>query len=106
MKMQIAVHLWATGRGTVSSLSFLIIRDVASLFRSDYFDTCFIKTYKSFLGHCQFVEPILFQHMEFLRTSIIDLCSVDVQKASSKVLVCIQKLSKIMQQGLRTKKKV
>ncbi|KAL6209513.1 hypothetical protein ACLB2K_020453 [Fragaria x ananassa] len=103
--IKIAVHLWATGRGTVSSQSFLIIRDVASLFHSDYFDTCFVKTYKSYLGHCQFVEPSLFQHIQFLRSSIIDLCSVDVQKASSKALVCIQQLSKIMQQGLRTKKK-
>ncbi|XP_050370968.1 protein REBELOTE [Argentina anserina] len=103
--IKITVHLWATGRGTLSSLSFLIIQDVASLCRSDYFDTCFVKTYKAFLGHCQFVEPSLFQHIEFLRNSIIDLCSVDVQKASSKVLVCIQQLSKIMQQGLRTKSK-
>ncbi|KAI5346142.1 hypothetical protein L3X38_014021 [Prunus dulcis] len=48
--MQIAVHLWATGRGTISSLSFLIIRDVASVFRSDCFDTCFVNTYKTFIG--------------------------------------------------------
>ncbi|KAK9912304.1 hypothetical protein M0R45_036173 [Rubus argutus] len=104
--IKIAIHLWATGRGTVSSLSFLIMRDMASVFHSDCFDICFVKTYKSFLGHCQFVEPGLLQHIQFLRSSIIDLCSLDVQKTSSKALVCIQQLAKIMQQGLLTKKKM
>ncbi|VVA12278.1 PREDICTED: nucleolar complex 2 [Prunus dulcis] len=103
--MQIAVHLWATGRGTISSLSFLIIRDVASVFRSDCFDTCFVNTYKSFIGHCQFLEPVLFQHIQFLRNSCVELCSVDLQKASRKASMSIQQLAKILKQGLLTKKK-
>ncbi|XP_068315388.1 protein REBELOTE-like isoform X2 [Pyrus communis] len=103
--IKIAVHLWATGKGTISSLSFFIIRDVASVFRSDCFDTCFINTYKSFIGHCQFMEPVLFQHVQFLRNSFVELCSVDLQKASSKAMVSIKQLSKILKQGLLTKKK-
>ncbi|CAB4300982.1 unnamed protein product [Prunus armeniaca] len=103
--IKIAVHLWATGRGTISSLSFLIIRDVASVFRSDCFDTCFVNTYKSFIGHCQFLEPVLFQHIQFLRNSFVELCSVDLQKASRKASVSIQQLAKILKQGLLTKKK-
>ncbi|KAM2999063.1 hypothetical protein FF2_040646 [Malus domestica] len=103
--IKIAVHLWATGKGTISSLSFLIIRDVASVFRSDCFDTCFINTYKSFIGHCQFMEPVIFQHVQFLRNSFVELCSVDLQKASSKAMVSIKQLSKILKQGLLTKKK-
>ncbi|XP_021818559.1 nucleolar complex protein 2 homolog [Prunus avium] len=103
--IKIAVHLWATGRGTISSLSFLIIRDVASVFRSDCFDTCFVNTYKSFIGHCQFLEPVLFQHIQFLRNSFVELCSVDLQKASRKASMSIQQLAKILKQGLLTKKK-
>ncbi|KAI5346153.1 hypothetical protein L3X38_014032 [Prunus dulcis] len=103
--IKIAVHLWATGRGTISSLSFLIIRDVASVFRSDCFDTCFVNTYKSFIGHCQFLEPVLFQHIQFLRNSCVELCSVDLQKASRKASMSIQQLAKILKQGLLTKKK-
>ncbi|XP_068331222.1 protein REBELOTE-like [Pyrus communis] len=103
--IKLAVHLWATGKGTISSLSFLIIRDVASVFRSDCFDTCFINTYKSFIGHCQFMEPVIFQHVQFLRNSFVELCSVDLQKASSKAIVSIKQLSKILKQGLLTKKK-
>ncbi|XP_008233359.1 PREDICTED: nucleolar complex protein 2 homolog [Prunus mume] len=103
--IKVAVHLWATGRGTISSLSSLIIRDVASVFRSDCFDTCFVNTYKSFIGHCQFLEPVLFQHIQFLRNSFVELCSVDLQKASRKASVSIQQLAKILKQGLLTKKK-
>ncbi|KAM1675598.1 hypothetical protein FF1_041106 [Malus domestica] len=103
--IKIDVHLWATGKGTISSLSFLIIRDVASVFRSDCFDTCFINTYKSFIGHCLFMEPVIFQHVQFLRNSFVELCSVDLQKASSKAMVSIKQLSKILKQGLLTKKK-
>lgn len=101
--IKIAVHLWATGRGTLSSHSFLIIKDLASVFSSSYFDTCLVKTYKAFIGHCQFMEPDLFKHMQFLRNSLVELCSLDVQKSSNKAMICIKQVAKILQQGLQTK---
>jgi nucleolar complex protein 2 len=104
--MQIAVHLWATGRGTLSSHSFLIIKDLASVFSSSCFDTCLVKTYKAFIGHCQFMEPDLFKHVQFLRNSLVELCSLDVQKSSNKAMICIKQVAKILQQGLQMKKKV
>uniref|UniRef100_A0A6P6G102 nucleolar complex protein 2 homolog isoform X1 n=1 Tax=Ziziphus jujuba TaxID=326968 RepID=A0A6P6G102_ZIZJJ len=103
--IKIAVHLWATGGGTLSSYAFLIIRDLASVFSSDFFDTCFVKTYKSFIGHCQFVEPVQLKHIEYLRNSFVELCSIDMQKSSSKAMVSICQLGKILHQGLQTKKK-
>lgn len=104
--MQITVHLWATGGGTLSSHAFLVIRDLASVFSSDCFDTCFVKTYKSFIGHCQFVEPVQLKHIEYLRNSFVELCSIDVQKSSSKAMVSICQLGKILHRGLQTKNKV
>lgn len=104
--IQIGVHLWATGEGNVSSHSFLILQDVASGFVSDCFDTCLIKMYNAFIGHCKFVEPVLFEHMQFLRNSFVELCSQDLQRSSSKAMVSIKKLSRILQLDLQTKKKV
>lgn len=104
--MQIAVHLWATGGGTVSSCTFLIIQDVALIFSSDCFDTCLIKTYKAFIAHSKFVKPGFYKHIQFLRNSFVELCSLDVEKSSKKALVSMQQLAKILQQGLRTRKKV
>lgn len=103
--IKIAVHLWATGGGTVSSCTFLIIQDVALIFSSDCFDTCLIKTYKAFIAHSKFVKPGFYKHIQFLRNSFVELCSLDVEKSSKKALVSMQQLAKILQQGLRTRKK-
>ncbi|KAJ6350100.1 hypothetical protein OIU78_006312 [Salix suchowensis] len=103
--VKISVHLWATGKGTLSACSLLIIKDVASVFNSNCFETCMIKAYKAFIDHCKFVEPVLFKHQQFLKSSFIELCSQDLQKAYNKAMVSIQQLAKILQLGLRTKKK-
>ncbi|XP_031382346.1 nucleolar complex protein 2 homolog isoform X2 [Punica granatum] len=103
--MKVSIHLWATGKGSLSSQSFLIIRVVASTFGSDWFDTCLIKMYKTFIAHSKFIEPGLRKHMEYLRNSIVELCSLDVHKSSGKALVSIKHLAKILQLALRTKKK-
>ncbi|KAE8669214.1 Nucleolar complex protein 2 isoform 4 [Hibiscus syriacus] len=103
--IKIAVHLWVTGEGTLASHSFLVIKDVASVFSSDCFDSCLIKTYKAFIGHCKFVDPVSSKHIQFLRNSFIELCSQDVQNSSKKAFVCVEHLSKILQTGLQTKKK-
>ncbi|XP_011031792.1 PREDICTED: nucleolar complex protein 2 homolog isoform X2 [Populus euphratica] len=102
--IKISVHLWATGKGTLSACSLLIIKDVAVVFNSNCFETCMIKAYKAIIDHCKFVEPVLFKHQQFLKSSFIELCSQDLQKAYSKAMVSIQQLAKILQLGLRTKK--
>lgn len=102
--IKISVHLWATGKGTLSACSLLIIKDVAVVFNSNCFETCMIKAYKAFIDHCKFVEPVLFKHQQFLKSSFIELCSQDLQKAYSKAMVSTQQLAKILQLGLRTKK--
>lgn len=102
--IKISVHLWATGKGTLSACSLLIIKDVAVVFNSNCFETCMIKAYKAFIDHCKFVDPVLFKHQQFLKSSFIELCSQDLQKAYSKAVVSIQQLAKILQLGLRTKK--
>ncbi|OMP07740.1 Nucleolar complex protein 2 [Corchorus olitorius] len=103
--IKIAVHLWVTGEGALASYSFLFIKDVASVFSSDCFNSCLIRTYKAYIGHCKFVDPDSSKHVQFLRTSFVELCSQDLQNSSSKAMVCTEQLSKILQMGLRTKKK-
>ncbi|XP_028782047.1 nucleolar complex protein 2 homolog [Neltuma alba] len=102
--VKIAVHLWATGDESLSSHSFLIIRDIASVFSSNYFDYCFVKTYKAYIGHSQSVEPTLLKRIQFLRNSFVELCSLDVQKSSSKAMICVQHVAKILQKALQTKR--
>lgn len=103
--IKIGVHLWATGQETLSFHSFLILQDVASGFSSDCFNACLIKMYRAFIGHCKFLEPALFKHLQFLRNSFVELCSQDLQRSSNKAMVSINNLSRILQLGLRTKKK-
>ncbi|KAK8979335.1 hypothetical protein V6N11_000483 [Hibiscus sabdariffa] len=103
--IKIAVHLWVTGEGALASHSFLVIKDVASVFSSDCFNSCLIKTYKAFIGQCKFVDPVSSKHIQFLRNSFVELCSQDLQNSSRKAMVCVEQLSKILQTGLQTKNK-
>lgn len=103
--IKIAIHLWTTGEGTLSSHAFLIIKDVATVFSSECYDTCLIKVYKSFIGNCRLVDPNLAKHIQFLRDSLVELCSLDVQRAYNRAAASIQQLCKILQLGQGTKKK-
>ncbi|KAJ7975103.1 nucleolar complex protein 2-like [Quillaja saponaria] len=103
--VKISVHLWETSDGSLASHSFLVVRDVASLFSSDWFEICLVKTYKAFIGHCRFIEPAIFEHIKFLKNSFVELCSLDVQKASSKAKISIHQLARLLQKGQQTKKK-
>lgn len=103
--LQISIHLWATGDGSLSTHSFLIIQDIASISSSEWFDFCFVKTYKAFISNSQSVER-KFEHIRFLRNSFVELCCLDMQKSSNKAMACILHLGKILQKGWQTKKKV
>ncbi|XP_024980378.1 nucleolar complex protein 2 homolog isoform X3 [Cynara cardunculus var. scolymus] len=95
--IKIIVPLWATGGGTLSASSSLVIQDVVSVFGSNYFDTCFIKTYKAYIARCRSMETVDAKHIEFLRDSFVNLCSLDVEKSCKKALVSIQQLANILQ---------
>ncbi|KAK9093626.1 hypothetical protein Syun_028537 [Stephania yunnanensis] len=103
--IEVAVHLWSTGEGMVSSSSFAIIRNIALLSNLDYYDTLLIKAYRSFFSCCKFVEPRNLARAKVFADSVVELYSLDVAKSSSKVLASTRQLAKILQQGLKTKNK-
>ncbi|XP_057487494.1 protein REBELOTE-like [Actinidia eriantha] len=103
--IKVAVHLWVSSEGVLSSCSFRIIQSVAVVFSSECFDICLIRTYKAYIGHSKVVDIINAKHMQFLRNSFVEICSSDVHKSCTKALLSIQQLAKILKQGLVTKKK-
>lgn len=103
---QTTVHLWATGGQVLSSASFLFIGDVAAVFRSEYLETCIAKTFRAYMAQSRAPELHNIEHLQFLKNGIVELCSLDVQNSSAKALESICQLSKILQGGLQTKKKV
>ncbi|KAI3789708.1 hypothetical protein L2E82_02511 [Cichorium intybus] len=103
--IQIVVPLWATCEGTLSSSCFLVIEDVVSVFGSNYFDTCFIKTYKAYIARCRSMETVDAKHIEFLRDSFVNLCSLDVEKSCNKALVSIQQLAYILRHAKQKENK-
>lgn len=106
MLKQTTIHLWATGWGMLSSASFSIVLDVASLFTTDCFDNCLAKAFVSYLAQSRATDIVNNKHLQFLRNSLVDLCSLDVQKSLSKATMSVRQLAKVLQWGLRTKKKV
>nr|KAJ0188667.1 hypothetical protein LSAT_V11C900492800 [Lactuca sativa] len=82
-------------RGTLSANSFLVIQDVISVFGSNHFDTCFIKTCNAYIARCRSMETVDAKHIEYLRDNFVNLCSLDVEKSCNKALVSIQQLAYI-----------
>ncbi|XP_073315408.1 protein REBELOTE [Primulina huaijiensis] len=103
--MKVTVQLWATCGGFLSTASLLIIRDAAAMFSSISFTTCLSKSMVAFISRSRVKEITDIKHMRFLRDSIVDLCSLDVQKSSVRVAASISQLAKLMQWGLQTKTK-
>ncbi|KZV57477.1 nucleolar complex protein 2 [Dorcoceras hygrometricum] len=103
--MKVTVQLWATSGGLLSTASLLILRDAAAMFSSSYFTTCLSKTMIAFISRSRVAEITDIKHMQFLRDSIVDLCSLDVQKSSVKLSASISQLAKLIQFGLQTKTK-
>nr|GMC77272.1 nucleolar complex protein 2 homolog isoform X1 [Ipomoea batatas] len=99
------VHLWATGGGVLSSASFVIIRDAAATFTSDCFENCIVKTFVAYLAQSRVSEVVNVKHMQFLRNSLVDLFSVDVERCSKKAVLSISQLAKVLRWGLHTKKR-
>lgn len=99
------VHLWATGEGSLAAASFHFIREVAGVFSSDHLESCIAKTFRAFMAQNRISELGNIGHMKFLMNSIVELCSLDVQKSSAKALESVCQLSRILQCGLQTKKK-
>ncbi|XXG77452.1 hypothetical protein AAC387_Pa08g1599 [Persea americana] len=102
--IKVAVHLWATGGGSVSSSAFLVLRDIAVQLNLKCLDTCLKKTYKAYIAQCLSVESANPKHVQFLSNSVVELYSLDLQKAYHRALVSVQQLANILQQALKAKK--
>ncbi|KAH7854952.1 hypothetical protein Vadar_019538 [Vaccinium darrowii] len=103
--IKVTIQLWVSGEEVLSSCSFLVIQNVVVVFGSECFDICLIRTYKAYIAHSKVVDMVNKKHMQFLGSSFVVLCSLDVHKSCNKALLSIQQLAKILKQGLRTKKK-
>ncbi|GFP95971.1 nucleolar complex protein 2 homolog [Phtheirospermum japonicum] len=99
-----AVHLWATGARVLSSAAFLVLRDIADMFSSN-FDTCLSKAFVAFISVSRATEITDIKHMQHLRDCMVELCSLDVHKSSVKAVASMSQLAKILSWGLQTKKK-
>ncbi|KAI4384419.1 hypothetical protein MLD38_002581 [Melastoma candidum] len=100
--IKVLVHLWATGEEKLSSCAFFIVHDVASHFGVDWIDRCLIRTYQAYIGQWKFIMPSNDQHIR-LRDNIIELCSQDIPRSSSKAVASVQHLGRILRSALQTK---
>ncbi|ESQ44905.1 hypothetical protein EUTSA_v10010312mg [Eutrema salsugineum] len=102
--IKLSVDLWVTGEGVLSQQAFLILKDISMVFNSECFDTCFINMYKAFLHDCDIPKADSDQ-LPFLRDSLVELCSQDMQKSYTKASVSIAQLAKLLKMALTTKNK-
>lgn len=104
--LQVAVHLWATEGESLSSCSFKILYDVASLFGSDIYNACLKNMYKSYISCCKVTELVNSNHKQSLRDSFVQFFSIDLQKSVDLALVSTQRLAKIFELGIKLKREV
>ena len=76
------------------------------VFNSECFDTCFINMYKAFLHDCDIPKENSQQRLQFLRDSLVEMCSQDMQKSYTKAFVSITQLAKLLKMSMTTKNKV
>ena len=88
----------------MSSSAFLVLRDIAVQLNLKCLDTCLKKTYKAYIAQCLSVESANPKHVQFLSNSVVELYSLDLQKAYHRALVSVQQLANILQQALKAKK--
>ncbi|KAL8166823.1 hypothetical protein V2J09_008322 [Rumex salicifolius] len=100
----VAVHLWATEGESLSSCSFKILYDVASLFGSDIYNDCLKNMYKSYISCCKVTELVNSNHKQSLRDSFVQFFSIDLQKSVDLALVSTQRLAKIFELGIKLKR--
>lgn len=62
--------------------------------------------FKAFLHDCDIPKANSEQRLPFLRDSLVELCSQDVQKSYTKASVSITQLAKLLKMALTTKNKV
>jgi len=79
---------------------------MASLFNQDCYDKCLKKTYRAILSRSKVVDATCLEHIEFLKNSFVELCSIHLQRSIQLATISIQKLARIFQLGLQTKRKV
>lgn len=104
--MQISIDLWVTGEDTMSKQAFLVLKDISMVFNSECFDTCLVNMYKAFLHYCDIPKDNSEKRSSFLRDSLVELCSQDMQKSYTKASVSITQLAKLLKMALTTKNKV
>ncbi|KAG2287627.1 hypothetical protein Bca52824_047231 [Brassica carinata] len=90
---------------TLSKQAFLILKNIGMVFNSECFDTCFINMYKAFLHDCDIPKENSQQRLQFLRDSLVEMCSQDMQKSYTKAFVSITQLAKLLKMSMTTKNK-
>uniref|UniRef100_A0A1J3F087 Nucleolar complex protein 2-like protein n=1 Tax=Noccaea caerulescens TaxID=107243 RepID=A0A1J3F087_NOCCA len=103
--IKISIDLWVTGEETMSKQAFLVLKDISMVFNSECFDTCLINMYKAFLHYCDSPKENSEQCSSFLRDSLVELCSQDMQKSYTNASVSITQLAKLLKMALTTKNK-
>ncbi|CAH2064046.1 unnamed protein product [Thlaspi arvense] len=103
--IKISIDLWVTGEGTLSQQAFLVLKDISMVFNSECFDTCLINMYKAFLHDSDIPKTNSEQRLPFLRDSLVELCSQDMQNSYTKASVSIAQLAKLLKMALVTKNK-
>ncbi|CAN8279446.1 unnamed protein product [Cochlearia groenlandica] len=103
--IKIAVDMWVTNEDTLSQQGFLVLKDISMVFNAECFDTCFSNMYKAFLHDCDIPKENSEKRLQFLRDSLVELCSQDMQKSYAKASVSITQLAKLLKIALTTKNK-
>lgn len=106
LPVQILVRFWSTGEEQLSTSSFLLMKEVSSLLSSDYLKICMKAMYTTFIARCKFVEESNLRRIEFLKSSFLEITSLDVQQSYQFAVSSLQRMAGVVKQALRTKKNV
>ncbi|XBH89042.1 hypothetical protein VPH35_081021 [Triticum aestivum] len=102
--LKILIRLWASGDQNLSLSSFLMIREVVSLL-PDCLDFCLTKTHNAYLSSSKIVDNRNIENIDFILNCLVELYSLDIQKAGERAVISVGQLSAILRQASKTKGK-
>ncbi|KAJ4781073.1 hypothetical protein LUZ62_065330 [Rhynchospora pubera] len=103
--IKILVRFWSTGEDQLSTSAFLLMKEVASQLSSDYFNICMKAMYRTFVARCKFVDDSNLARIDFMKSSFLEITSLDVQQSYLVAVSSLQRLGDVVKHSSTTKKK-
>ncbi|KAJ4803415.1 Nucleolar complex protein 2 [Rhynchospora pubera] len=104
--IKVIIHTWGSGRGPLTVVSFLFLRDLCVRLGSDCLETCLRGVYKAYVMNCKLSKSVSIsklQQIQFLGNCVTEICGVDPPAVYRLAFLFIRQLATLLRGVLSEK---